>query len=156
MLHIWDHLQNCYILKIKLLHFWEYEKNCYFLKLKLLYLWEYLKNDPFLLKVLHSRELYKFTNFSVSVKLKLFNQLLQSQFNKLVSLDCLNLSIILNFLDIFFVTLICAYSFVKICDLMTFVYQLIKTIFELKPIFFFTVTKKKVIQFTFLSEMILY
>ena len=117
----------------------------------------FLKVTFFYWKCCISSEIYKFATFSISyVKLKLFNQLLQSQFNKLVSLDCLNLSIILNFLDIFFVTLICAYSFVKICDLMTFVYKFIKTIFELKPIFFFTVTKKKVIQFTFLSKMILY
>ena len=47
MLHIWDHLQNCYILKIKLLHLWEYEKSCYFLKLKVLHFWEYLKNCYF-------------------------------------------------------------------------------------------------------------
>ena len=26
MLYIWDHLQNCYILKLKLLHLWEYIK----------------------------------------------------------------------------------------------------------------------------------
>ena len=47
MLHIWDHLQTCYILKLKLLHFWEYEKNCYFLNLELLHMQEYLKNCYF-------------------------------------------------------------------------------------------------------------
>ena len=47
MLHIWDHLQNCYILKIKLLHLCEYEKKCCVLKLILLHLWEYLENCHF-------------------------------------------------------------------------------------------------------------
>ena len=47
-----------------------------------------------------SWEIYKFATFSINyVKLKLFNQLLQSQFivaNILVSLDCLNLLLIFN------------------------------------------------------------
>ena len=87
-----------------------------------------------------SWEIYKFATFSISyVKLKLFNQLLQIQFNKLVSLDCLNLLLIFNFLDIFFVTSIYADLFIKTFDLMSFIYKLIKTIFELKRICFFTV-----------------
>ena len=45
--HIWDQMQNCLILKLKLLNLWEYEKNCYFLKLELLHLWKYLKNFYF-------------------------------------------------------------------------------------------------------------
>ena len=63
------------------------------------------KIATFLLKKLHFWEIYKFATFSINyVKLKLFNQLLQSQFivaNILVSLDCLNLLRIFNFLDIF-------------------------------------------------------
>ena len=65
---------------------------------------------------------------------------------------------------IFLATLRCANLFAKIYDLMPFIfYELTKTqcffyfiklIFELKPNFFFTVTKKMVIQLTFLSEMI--
>ena len=105
MLHIWDHLQNCYILKLKLLHLWEYEKNCYFLKLKLPHLWRYLKNYVlFYLKCCISWEIYKFSTFSINyVKLKLDNQLLQGQFivaDVLMELDCLNLMRIFNFLDI--------------------------------------------------------
>ena len=85
-----------------------------------------------------SWEIYKFATFSINyLKLKLFNQLLQSQFivsNILVSLDCLNL---------FEFMISCplsmnlwkpnAVSLYKIC------------IFELKPNFFFTVTKKMAI-----------
>ena len=105
MLHIWDHLQNCYILKLKLLHLWEYEKNCYFFKLKLPHLWRYLKNYVlFYLKCCISWEIYKFSNFSINyVKLKLDNQLLQGQFiaaDVLMELDCLNLMRIFNFLEI--------------------------------------------------------
>ena len=52
-----------------------------------------------------SWEIYKFATFSTNyVKLKLVNQLPQSQFivvNILVSLDCLKLLIIFKFLDIF-------------------------------------------------------
>ena len=51
MLHIWDHLENCYILKLKLLYSWEHKTNCYFLKLELLHLWEYLKNLYFYYKL---------------------------------------------------------------------------------------------------------
>ena len=81
----------------KIATFWN--SNCYFVgiskKLTLFY-WKYCI----------SSEIYKFTTFSISyVKLKLLNQLLQSQFNKLVSLDCLNLLIIFNFLDIYFLLL---------------------------------------------------
>ena len=40
---------------------------------------------------------------------------------------------------LFFVTSICANSFIKIYDLMTVIYKFTKTIFELKAIYFFTV-----------------
>ena len=55
--------------------------------------------------------------------------------------------------------------FVKTYDLMHFIRELTKTqcfftlkkgIFELKPYFFFTVTEKMPIQFSFLSKTILY
>ena len=117
MLRMWDYLQNCYILKIKLLQLWEYEKNYYFLKLKLLYLWEYLKNGHFFTEsAAFPGKSHKFATFSISyVKLELFNQLLQSRFSTLVSLDCLNL-------------------FVKTYDLMTFIYKLTKT----QSFFYFT------------------
>ena len=165
MLHIWDCLQNCYILKIKLLRLQEHEKNCSFLKCKLLHLWEYLNNRHFLLKVLHFLENLQIFQFQYKSckKLKLFNQPLQSQLivtNILVSLNYLKLLIIFNFLDIFqkhcgvsiFVT--CANSIVKIYDLWPLsmnlhklnAFLLYKTCtFELKQIFFFTVTKKMAI-----------
>ena len=86
---------------------WEYEKNCYFLKLKLLHLWEYLKNWHFFTE---SAAFPGIATLSINyVKIKLFNQLLQSQFivaNTLVSLDCLYLLIILNFLEIFRICLL--------------------------------------------------
>ena len=66
----------------------------------LLLLYVYLQNGKN-----NKKKIYKFATFSINyVKLKLFNQLLQSQFivaNILVSLDCLNLLRLFNILDIF-------------------------------------------------------
>ena len=60
MLYIWDHLQNCFILELKLLHLWEYEKNCYV----------FTQSAAF-------PEKSTSATFSINyVKLKLFNQLL--------------------------------------------------------------------------------
>ena len=87
-----------------------------------------------------SWETYKFPLFSINYVKLIF----QCQFimtNLLVSLDCLNLLTIFNFLDIyiyiyfrniavlkFWVTLRCANSFVKMYDLMLFIfYELTKT-----------------------------
>ena len=96
-------IMKCYISGsiYKTAIFWN--SNCYFFKLKLLHLWEDLK--LFYWKCCISWGIYKFATFSINyIKLKLFYQLLQSQFtvgNVLVSLDCLNLLRIFNFLDIF-------------------------------------------------------
>ena len=111
-------------------------------------MWEYLKNCYFSTK--SAAFPGKSTNLLLLnyVKPKLFNQLLRSQFivaNTLVSLDCLNLLRIFNFLDIFNI-----FNF-KIRLLISHIYELTKTqrfllyktcIFDLKADFFFTVTKK--------------
>ena len=64
---------------------------------------------------------------------------------------------------IYLVTLRCANSFVKIYDLMSFIFELTKPnafllyetcMFELKPNFFFIITETIAIQFTFLSKTI--
>ena len=91
-----------------------------------------------------SWETSKFATFSINyVKLKLFNQLLQSQFivaNILVSLYCSNLSIPFNFSYI--------YIYIYISCLLSMnlkkpnAFLLYKTfIFELKPIFFYSYWK---------------
>ena len=120
---------NCYICgdMRKIATFWD--SKCYIL-------WQYAnKLLLFYWKCCISWEIYKFATFSINdAKLKLFHQLFQSQFivaNILVSLDCLSLLIIFNFLGIFqkqcsVNILRCANLFVKIYNLTPFTYELQK------------------------------